>query len=515
MRCLSEAPWLREEVDMPIQEVVDEFRHIADKLTVQKWEKWCVSGDVTSNADADSVWDSRYGYYDRQHKSLFLRVVKIRWKAINYLNVKLSPNSYEPEMPFTKIVDNPKEATSQYAFNEVYQGVWIADKLYDMRPKPNQVRDQDDYAKTHLDYFGSIKNGQSVVDITINLWVFACIIMYHIEAMLNRSGGKAVVYDIAQKPANIPLPDVFYHAKESGVIVIDTSTEGSQLGRGFNQFQQVDFTLSQTVNQLIELKAMVEQTMQTMTGINPNRTGEGHRDETNKNNEQKIIQSNYITQAMFAEHFRVVEDVMNEALNLTCIVWDDDNERILKVFGERGMETIKFLREWIGPNFGLWVKNSAKEKTKKRFLMGMAERAMSTKELSIRDAVKMANASSSKEVERIFDNSLEEMQKMQQKMQEGQSQQAQEMMKLEYAKIEGRIKAARIEAEAYIQTKHLEINAEYGLEDAKAHAAIKQSVTDAHGDMQKIMLTSDLKEQEEARKKQEDQAIQQQAPIES
>src|SRR5690606_4742758 len=111
-------------------------------------------------------------------------------------------------------------------------------------------------------------NGQtlSVVDSLKNVQLLYNIVMYHIELSMARSGGKAVVYDVSQKPKNIPLEDVFYHAKNTGLILINNKAEGMQTN-GFNQFQQVDFTLSQSVSQMINLKMMLEDTADKLTGI--------------------------------------------------------------------------------------------------------------------------------------------------------------------------------------------------------------------------------------------------------
>lgn len=498
MQWLHQAPWLREWVEIPINGVIDQFRHVANETTVAKWERWLQS-PTDYNTTGQDGWGP-YGRFDEAAQTLYLRVVYYRWKAVNFLYVKESENKFDPERPFIKVVDDPKKTDYRKPYNEVWQGVYIADDHLDVRPKPNQVRENDDYAKTHLDYFGCVKNHLSIVDITINLYIFFCIVMYHIEAMMNRAGGKAIVYDVAQKPKNMPLSDVFYHGKESGMIIINSSSEGAMLGRGFNQFQAVDFTLSDSISQLFQLKGVIEETMHSMTGISRNRTGEGHYEETNKNNAQKIIQSNYITQALFDNHFKVVEDVLNECMNLIRITWNSGNDRILKVFGERGIETFKFLNDWLGPHYGLFVKNSHKERQKKETIMSFAERALSTKQLGILDAVKMVNQSNSKEMERVFEKGLRVMQKQSQEAAKAEQQMKMQEFNLKREEIQSRIKAARIEAEAYIQTERLKQLSAQNMSSEQGQQLIKQSIVDAQRDMDKIMLETEMKKAEEEAK---------------
>lgn len=495
LRWLQDAPWVKQDVEVPIFQLIDEFRHVVDAATVQKWEKW--AGSVRTNVNQFiSEW-GMFGRYDENQRHLYLRVVRYEWLAIATLRVKVSSNKWDPEMPFYKFVSDTASSNKNYEFNQAWQGVFIAGEHFDQRPKADQVRHNSDYAKTHLSYFGCVRPGLSIIDLTKNLILFLSVVMFHIESMLNRAGGKAVVYDMAQKPSNVPLKDVFYHAKESGLILVNSAEEKAQRGRGFNQFQQIDFTLSSSIDQLFRLKQMLEETMLSISGVNVNRLGGGHHEETVKNNQQKITQSTYITQAMSDDHFKVVEDVMNEMLNLVKIAWADDSDRVLMVMGDRGRETVKFMKDWLGHHYGLYVKNSQKERLKKENLVMKGNQALSAGQLDFISMVKIENASNSKEVERLFIKGIDAMKKSQSENAQAANAAKMEEFKLKREEIQSRITAARIEAGAYVEVKRLEIMANVDLKDTEMIGKLAEVSEQSRAALDQIVVEARAKAAQE------------------
>lgn len=499
LRWLQYAPWVRDENEVPISAVIDEYRHLLSIEDIAKFEKWMAGGNINTNS-SNIPWQ-KWGRYDVETQQLLLRVVRWEFMSIDEMVMKESYNKYAPDMPFLKIMPShvePKGKDLKYRpINMVMNGVMIAGKHYGCGERPDQVRENDNYAQTHLSYFGCVRDGISIVDATKELSNMMCVTMYHIEAMLNRAGGRAVVYDLAQKPKNIPLEDIFYHGKEGGIIFINTREEGSQLSRGFNQFQQIDFTLSSSIDQLYRLKMMLEDTMSSITGINPNRTGEGHHDETAKNNNSKIQQSSYITQSMFDDHFKVAQDVLNELLNLVRIAWNDNNERVLTVFGDRGRETIKLMKDWLGHHYGLYVKNSQKERLKKQNILRMGEQALSAGQVGFEHLLTMGNKSNSKEIERVFKKSMAIMKKESAANAQAQLQSAEADRQLKRDEIQSRIIAARIEAGAYVETKRMEIAAQYDLADKQSMTQLATVAEESRASLDQIVEEAKVKSSEE------------------
>ena len=172
-------------------------------------------------------------YIYTKNTSLKVRVVDIQWRSIRMMKFKKSPNKFDPEVPYYKMLPDdykPKkgEEIVRRPITEIWKGTKIGhEKIIDWGPKPNQYRFEENYAEAKLDYFGVIKtnfNGRtlSIVDALKNIQILYNVVMYHIELCMARAGGKSIVYDVAQKPKKTPLADVLYHAKNSGLILINS-----------------------------------------------------------------------------------------------------------------------------------------------------------------------------------------------------------------------------------------------------------------------------------------------------
>jgi hypothetical protein len=255
--CLQDSAWVAEERYLTVNEIIDEY---GDYLTPE--QVVAVEKLRYESKDYFNKYNKPYRWYfqDDASSPMRVRIVTAEWKSIKMLKVKLSENKHDPETPFRKILpDDYKMKKGDNVEKKAYTDIWTAtmighDIVVNARSKPNQIRREDNYAVSCLSYVGVIKNNidsitLSIVDSLKNIQMLYNIVMYHIELSLARSGGKAVVYDTSQKPKGISLDNVFYHAKNSGVIPINTKQEGNQVG-GFNQFQQIDFTLSNSVQQL-------------------------------------------------------------------------------------------------------------------------------------------------------------------------------------------------------------------------------------------------------------------------
>ena len=488
-KTIQHSPWAREWDDMALSDVVNEFGHLMDAKMLKDLDTYFKGDDI----ELPSEYKKHLVTNNRSTTPL-VRVIRYEWMSVKMLNVKTSENAYDENRPFQKIVDDPSKADKKYPYNSVWQGVSFMGKTFEWR-KPNQTRDWKNKAKTQLSYFGLIKKGPSLVDRLYNLYLFYCITMYHIEATLNRAGGKAVVYDVAQKPEGVDTGDVFYNAKEGGLILINTATDKALRSRNFNQFQQIDFTLSQTINQLFDLKSNLEQTIMRMAGTNDSRMGVASPEETKANNQQKIIQSNFMTQSLFDEHFRIIEDVMNEIINMLCITWRDKDERLLTIFGDKTFETFKFLSSNLKHQYGLSIQNSQREKARKDFIMNEMAKMGAGGHVASLQMLQTYNAATSKDAEAILKRTVAKLQEMQAAQAQAQQVAGQEERALKKAEIDSRIMAARIEAAAYVETKQLEIESKERIALGKDSTDITKGINDAQSRMDQIMAKANADQQ--------------------
>ena len=118
-------------------------------------------------------------------------------------------------------------------------------------------------------------------------------------------------------PANLGMnmQDIMYHIKNDGIIPINSKDEGLQ-AQTFNQFQQIDFTLSNSVQQLINLKVMLEDMAGQVSGVTRQREGQIEQYEQVGNQKRAVVQSATITRSWFWSHDMVKQDVLMRCANL-------------------------------------------------------------------------------------------------------------------------------------------------------------------------------------------------------
>ena len=473
-------------------EIVDRFQLSGDIVDeIEKLEQM----DADSYHQYNSPYDS---YLMNDGKPMKIRVVEMEWKSFTTMKYKVSPNKYDPSIDFYKMVKDdykPKEGEKVVTkvISDVRYAVRVGHKLLlDYGRKPNVVRHEENYAKCNLGFFGVIKNSfnsqtMSVVDSLKNIQILYNIVMYQIDLAMARSGGKALVYDVSQKPKNVPLEDVMYHAKNSGLVIINSKAEGMQ-GNTFNQFQQIDLTLSQSIGQLINLKIMLEQTADQLTGITASRSGVTKSSDAVGVNERSVMQSTLITAPLFDLHYDLIGDVLNEAANKFRYVWRDEN-RMINVFGDMGIQTFKWDKSSALDEYGIFVENSAKELQKRQSMFSLMDRMASTGGgLDPVASIKAVNAESASEVESILVQGMEAMKKMQQENQKAQQELEAQKNQIEMQKIQVPIEVAKIKAETDIQTTQMKIENDANIEQFKADRAEDMQAVQSQSDLDKMMM---------------------------
>lgn len=452
-----------------VNEVIDKHGTELTKQDITDLEKLQNSG--LSGSDNNSMYDS---YSDAGGKNLKVRVVELQWRSIRMIKYKVSPNPYDPENPhYKKVKDTYKakkgEKIVSRPITEIRRATKIGhDKLVGWGVKPNQIRFEENYANTSMDFHGVIKNNfngntLSVVDSLKNIQILYNIVMYQIELAMSRAGGKAMVYDVSQKPKGIPLEDVFYHAKNTGLILINGKQEGMQ-SSNFNQFTQVDFTLSQSVSQMVNLKAMLEDTADKLTGISASRAGINKTSDAVGTNERSVMQSTLITAPLFDIHFTVVGDVFNSLAGLMRTAWAKEG-RMANIFGDTGMQMFKIDKSSCLEEMGIFVENSGKELERKRDLMMLLERYASTGNFDPKSAIKAVNAESSSEVESILIQGLEAVEAVTNQLEERKIAAQEAKNEVDSRKIEVQVEVANIQSETDITVKEMEITGKIQTQD--------------------------------------------------
>lgn len=451
-----------------VNEVLDKYK--LKKEEVEELEKLQGKGPGAVEGGI-SLYDS---YSFNGSRNFKVRVVDMQWKSIRMIKYKVSENPFDSENPHYKLVKDtykPKkgEKIVERAITEIRKATKIGHKIIvDYGAKPNQIRYEENFSETEFDYYGVIKsplngNTLSVVDALKNIQMLYNITMFHIELSMARSGGKSVVYDVSQKPKNIPLEDVFHHAKNSGLILINNKAEGMQTN-GFNQFQQVDFTLSQSVAQMINLKMMLEETADKLTGISAARSGIQKSGDLVGVTERNVMQSTLITAPLFDLHYQLVGDVLKGVAGLMKIAWGKEG-RMANIFGDTGMQTFKIDKSISLDEYGLFIENSGKEAKRKQDMMMLLDRFSSSGNIDPLAVIKSVNAETSSEVETILEQGLEAVKAVANQIEERKVAAQEQSNEINYKKIQVDLDVAKIKSQTDIKVKEMDITGKTSIQD--------------------------------------------------
>tara|TARA_Y100001972_G_scaffold68282_1_gene83253 strand:+ start:6754 stop:8988 length:2235 start_codon:yes stop_codon:yes gene_type:complete len=501
---IDESQWVIEQRWLSVNEILDEFGEELTKEDVIELEKMrhISSGTELAHYNTSMEWLN----YDSA-SGVRIRIIQGEWKSIRALKFKVSPNKYDPANPFRKAVaDTYKARKGEQIETKYVDDIWEGTKIggriaVRCRRRPNQVRSVDDAGSTPLSYVGCTHNMSagrvtSLVDVLKHIQVLYNVVMYHIELTLSRAGGKAVVYDVSQMPSNIgmDMQTVLYHIKNDGIIPINSRDEGADTAR-FNQFQQVDFTLSNSVQQLINLKLMLEQTAGQVCGISPQREGAVSQYEAVGNVQRTVIQSNLVTENWFFQHSQVKKRVVERVCNLMKICWAE-GKRAGFILGDGAFKLLNILPEIALNDYGIFINEGGKDDAIKQSITQLSQAALQSGNLKLLDVIKVLKADTLVEAEHVLENGLKEMQQQaqiaqqqQQAVLQAQAQQAeaqrQHEINLRSIDAEAKINVARENAKGRIDVANIQADVEADMNADKLKTALQKESVKAEYDMEK------------------------------
>ena len=465
---IDDCQWIGEERFLTVNEVLDEFR---DQLSEEDLQFLSDMGQISSHSDYASYNTSIDWISWQKGQQARIKVVHCEWKSIRALRFKISPNRYDSEKPFYKLVpDNYKEKKKDTIRTRYIDDIWTGTKiggkiLVDCRRRPNQVRSVDDPGSAHLSYVGMIKNNttgkkSSMVGLLKNIQMLYNIVMYHIELALARSGGKAVIYDVSQLPTNLgmDMQTVLYHLKTDGIIPINSKDEGGQVAN-FNQFSQVDFTLSNSVQQMINLKLMLEDTAGQISGVTKQREGAVGQYEYVGNVQRSVVQSATITESWFHAHKEVKKKVYGRAVELMKMCWSEGKKASL-ILGDGASKILSVMPDIALNDYAIFVGDSGKDDAIRQSVTQLSQAALQSGQVSLLDVIRVLKADTATEAERVLEMGMEAIKSQQAEAQQQQQQVMQMQQQAEAAKFEKEAALKKMDNDTKVQVANIQSQAD-------------------------------------------------------
>ena len=454
---IEDGDWFKEDRWMTKGQILDEFgdflsdnqKKMIDQGDIrQGLSNQMFPGYAYSEEDINQYEKGSFTNSVRSNSTHYL-VSQVCWKSmkkIGFLNdFQEGVDEIIVDESF-KLTDEMKENGASIDWrwvSEIWEGVKVGDSfVINVRPSENQRRSSDDPYTVKLPYVGMIYNctnssQTSIVDLIKPHQYMYNIVWFRLEAEIAKAKGKKLIVDLAQIPKSegIDLEQWMYMFDNVGLGLINSFEEGTgKLGQGktsnFNQFTQVDMTLSQSIGQYINIITKIEQMVDKLVGISPQREGAISSSETAQGVERSVIQSSNITEPWFYMHNEVKRKVLNNIIELSKKAFvgtkkihyiADDLERVyVEIDADKYADS----------DYGVFVSNSTKEHQVMQKLEMIVNQAISSGSSSLSDVIKTFNATSvaelSKQIEISEKEKIQREQQAQQQQQEAQ-QQAQQM----------------------------------------------------------------------------------------
>lgn len=295
------------------------------------------------------------------YNSDLIRVVRVEWKSMK----KLYHLTYTDDDGLLQdlIVDEsfglnifkssfPDAKTEEFWINEAWEGIKLGDDMYvSVQPKPNQRRRMDNPYYCKLGYTGLIYNSTnsksiSLMDRLKPYQYLYNIISYRLELAFASDQGKIFLMDIAQIPRSegMDVEKWMYYLKAMKIGFINSFEEGrkgSHIGKlaQFNQFQSIDLSLANTIQQYIDTLEYIKQQTAFISGVTPQRLGAINNNELVGNVERSVQQSSLITEYLFDSHEEVKRRVYTALVECAKLAYKD-GKKIQYILDDMGIELL-------------------------------------------------------------------------------------------------------------------------------------------------------------------------------
>jgi hypothetical protein len=315
--------------------------------------------------------------------SELIRVVRIEWKSMK----KLYYLTYldENDLSIEQLVDEsfnleifkksfPTAKTEEIWVNEAWEGIKIGDNIFvNVQPKPNQRRRMDNPYFCKLGYTGLIYNATNSVSVSLidrikPYQYLYNIIAYRLELAFASDQGKIMLMDLAQIPRSegIDIDRWMYYLKAMKIGFVNSFEEGrkgAHIGKlsNFNQFQSIDLSLANTIQQYIDTLNYIRQQIAFISGVSPQRLGAIENRELVGNVERSVQQSALITEYLFDSHDEVKRRVYTALIECAKIAYRD-GKKIQYVLDDMGIEILDLEEsQFDNSEFNVFVSNTAKD----------------------------------------------------------------------------------------------------------------------------------------------------------
>lgn len=419
---IEDGDWFREDRWMTVGQILDEYGEYMSDDEVRKLDQGDLRqglgnqmfpGFAYTQSDMNQYDRGSFSNRTRASSSHYL-VTHVVWKSmkkigfVDYLDENDQPQTSIVPEDF-KLTPDMKAAGYQLEWRwipEVWHGTKIAESFYvNIEPMPNVARYMDNPSEVKLPYIGRVYNctnsvQTSLVDLLKPHQYLYNIIWFRLETELAKAKGKKMVMDIAMIPRSegIDIDKWMYMFDNVGIAFINSFEEGKDKFQGqvsqFNQFQNIDMGLSQAVGQYINILSKIEQIMDKVCGITPQREGQVMATETKGGIEHSTQQSSAITEPWFYIHNENKRKVLTQLLETAKFAYPN-KKKLHYIMDDVQRVSVEIdMEKFADSDYGVFVTNDPKQALILSKIESLVNQAIASGTASLTDAVKMFKATS-------------------------------------------------------------------------------------------------------------------------
>lgn len=413
---VQDGQWAKHTLYCTVNSILDTYYDDLTEAEINLLDGYDYSG-VTNNGTSGNIANSSINaptgvsnLHDEYNRG-YIAVSKVEWKSMRKIGFL---KYYDEDLVEQEIiVDETYEPNKELGetidwvwISEVWEGTKIGDSIYTrIRPKRVQYRSIDNPSIAKLGFVGAVFNrrntkSRSLLSLVKHHQYLYNIIMYRMELEIAKASGKKMVMDIAQIPRSmgIDMDKWMYYFDSMGIAFINSFEEGKgHLGQGqtssFNQFTQIDMTLSQSIGQYIGILNKIEEQTETLMGVSRQRQGSISSNETVGGVERAVVQSSHITEPLFYMHNEIKKHVISHLIETAKVVYPA-SKKINYILDDMSRVMLEINEEFIDADYGVFVTNSAKEVKTLEDLRSVAQQAAASGLMTLTDLITIVDSNS-------------------------------------------------------------------------------------------------------------------------
>lgn len=363
--------------------------------------------------------------------------------------------------------------------NQVWSGYKVGDStesLYlGVGPKKEQFNDLENPHKAKLGFVGRIYNYVNSEPIALldrakpYQYLFN-VVSLQVERLLASDIGRVLMLDVNAIPDDMEYTDFAHILKTFRIAPLDTSRKEYK-NSNFNAFGANDLSMAQNaLNDRIQLLSWLQARCAEVMGITREREGRVNPNSNVSDNQQSIVQSNYITENEFFQHEQCIKNVLSQFLEV-CKIYYSENPMEAIMLDENSPLTITTF-ELPNYKYDLFVTNSSKERDLIKFTDSISQ-ALIQNGYKFTDVIKIMTEdySISKKVAMLekLEKERDEMRQKQQQMEmEAKQKQAEMEYQLEKEKIMEKYQEEQLRTNAKLEIAQMNKDLALALQQFKS-----------------------------------------------